>query len=506
VDPLLTIMGRKEGRSLRIALIHVMQESNTFNPLPTTLADFANVALLEGELMLSRVDPNGPTAGCIDVLSSSEFEIEVVPILRADAQSGGRISSETLSEFCRIIQLGLGDGTEFDGLMVFLHGAASAEGFDDVEGEILSAIRQVVNRSVPIALMLDHHANVTHKMMDQVDVLMAFRTQPHDPYETARDLTKIALETFSKKISPTMAWRKIPMITHQEQFLTASGPMKEWFDIARRFEDEGKALSISLFPMQPWLDVNEAGWSVVVVTDNNQIAAQEIAVELANHAWSKREHFMVLENMAVNDAIAFADDPKQGKVLLSDTGDSVLGGSSGDSTVILKALLEREMQHTALVPVTDPQAARQLASSQIGEIVTLNLGGWSNSFYSPIQVTGKVKAIREGAVFLQGLPQGSVDMGKSVILEAGNVLILVTEFSGVGGIHPDVYRHFDIEPNDFKMFVMKTASNFQYMRDIATKFVRVASPGPTQSDVQSLPWSRIPRPMFPLDILEGWSA
>jgi microcystin degradation protein MlrC len=169
------------------------------------------------------------------------------------------------------------------------------EGFDDVEGEILSAIRQVVNRSIPIALMLDHHANVTHKMMDQVDVLMAFRTQPHDPYETARDLTKIALETFSKKISPTMAWRKIPMITHQEQFLTASGPMKEWFDIARRFEDEGKALSISLFPMQPWLDVNEAGWSVVVVTDNNQIAAQEIAVELANHAWSKREHFMVLE-------------------------------------------------------------------------------------------------------------------------------------------------------------------------------------------------------------------
>jgi microcystin degradation protein MlrC len=128
--------------------------------------------------------------------------------------------------------------------------------------------------------------------------------------------------------------------------------MKEWFDIARRFEDEGKALSISLFPMQPWLDVYEAGWSVVVVTDNNQIAAQEIAVELANHAWSKREHFMVLENMAVNDAIAFADDPKQGKVLLSDTGDSVLGGSSGDSTVILKALLEREMQHTALVPVT----------------------------------------------------------------------------------------------------------------------------------------------------------
>lgn len=506
MDPLLKIMSRKEGRNLRIALIHVMQETNTFNPLLTTLADFANVAFLEGELMLSRVDPNGPTAGCIDVINSSEFDIQVVPILRADAQSGGRLSSETLSEFCRIIQLGLGDGTEFDGLVVFLHGAASADGFDDVEGEILSAIRHVVKQHVPIALMLDHHANVTNKMMDHVDLLMAFRTQPHDPYETARDLTKIALETFSKKITPTMAWKKIPMITHQEQFLTASGPMKEWFDLARRFEVEGKALSISLFPMQPWLDVHEAGWSVVVVTDNDQNAAREIAVELANHAWSKREQFMVLENMTVTDAIAFADDPKQGKILLSDTGDSVLGGSPGDSTVILEALLARAMQHNSLVPITDPVAARQLASSQIGEVVTLNLGGWSNTFYSPIQVTGRVKAIREGAVFLQGLPQGSVDMGKSAILEVGKVSILVTEFSGVGGIHPDVYRFFDVEPNDFKMFVMKTASNFQYMREITTKFVRVATPGPTQSDVQSLPWSRIPRPMFPLDILEGWSA
>ena len=139
-------------------------------------------------------------------------------------------------------------------------------------------------------------------------------------------------------------------------------------------------------------------------------------------------------------------------------------------------------------------------------MVTLNLGGWSNSFYFPIQVTGRVKVIREGAVFLQGLPQGSVDMGKSGILEVGNVSILVTEFSGVGGIHPDVYRFFDVEPNDFKMFVMKTASNFQYMCEISKKFVRVATPVPTQSDVQSLPWSRIPRPMFPLDILEGWSA
>ena len=483
-----------------------MQETNTFNPLPATLADFAKVAFLEGELMLGRVDPNGPTAGCLDEINSSQIDVEIFPVLRADAQSGGRLSNETLRQICRIIKHRLSDVTELDGLIVFLHGAASADGVDDVEGEILSEIRQVVGKNVPIALMLDHHANVTHKMIENTTVLMAFRTQPHDPYETARDLTRLALRTFSKQITPTMVWRKMPMITHQEQFLTARGPMKEWFDHARRFENEGRALTISLFPMQPWLDVQEAGWSVVVVTDNDQDTANELADQLSNHAWSLRDQFMIEENLTTTDAIMFADDPTRGTILLSDTGDSVLGGSTGDSTVILEVLLAGKINHRALVPLTDPVVARHLASCQIGATVTVNLGGWSNSFYSPVEVSGKLQAMRKGTVTLPGLPQGSVDMGVAAILDVGNVLILVTEFSGVGGIHPDVYRFLGVEPSEFKMIVMKTASNFQYMKDITTTFVRVATPGPTQSNVKSLPWSRIPRPMFPIDDMENWSA
>ena len=97
-------------------------------------------------------------------------------------------------------------------------------------------------------------------------------------------------------------------------------------------------------------------------------------------------------------------------------------------------------------------------------------------------------------------------MGQVVVVDVGNVTVLVTEHSGVGGIHPGVYRNLGVEPSDYKMIVMKTASNFQYMKDITTTFVRVATPGPTQSDVTSLPWSRIPRPMFPLDPLETWRS
>ena len=492
------------GQATRIALIHVMQETDTFNLVPTTLADFEIVALLDGDAMLGTVDSSGPIAGYIAAVRASDQDVRTIPILRADAQSGGRLSRETLDELCRRIRVRLRESLPVDGLVVLLHGAAAAEGVDDVEGHVLATIREVAGRAVPLALMLDHHANVTTEMIRHTDVLMAFRTQPHDPFETARDLTRLALRHITGEVRPTMAWRKIPMITHQEQYLTAHGPMKEWFDRARTLEADGLALAVSLFPMQPWLDVDEAGWSVVVVTDDDQPAAEVLADELADHAWSMRLRFMEQENVATDDAIRYADDPSRGTVLLSDTGDSVLGGSPGDSTVILDALLRAPLRHRALVPVTDPVAARHLAGHGNGDSVTVDLGGWSNSFYPPLRVTGTRRSERYGMVRLAGLPQGSVDMGRVVVFDVGDVTVLVTEHPGVGGIHPGVYRHVGVEPSDYKMIVMKTASNFQYMKDITTTFVRVATPGPTQSDVTSLPWSRIPRPMFPLDPLETW--
>lgn len=490
----------------RIALIHVMQETDTFNPVPTTLADFENIALLEGDEVLTRFDANGPIAGYLEAVAGNTQDVRTVPVLRADAQSGGRLTRETLDELCRRLVEGLRASLPVEGLMVFLHGAASATEVDDVEGHILATIRATAGPSVPLWLMLDHHANVTREMLRHCDFLMAFRTQPHDPFETARDLTRLALRHLAGEIRPTIAWRKIPMITHQEQYLTSRGPMKEWFDHARALERDGRALTVSLFPMQPWLDVNEAGWATAVVTDGDQEAAEALAEELADEAWSSRARFMEQESIAVDDAIRYADDPGNGTILLSDTGDSVLGGSTGDSTVILTALLRHTLRHRALVPIADPEAAAALRDHQPGDSVTVNVGGWANSFYSPTRVTGTVRAVRDGKVTLDGLPQGSVDMGRSAIVEVGNVTLLITEHSGVGGIHPAVYRHMGVEPADYKMIVLKTASNFQYMRDITTEFVRLATPGPTQSDVATLPWSRIPRPMFPLDPMEDWRS
>jgi microcystin degradation protein MlrC len=143
------------------------------------------------------------------------------------------------------------------------------------------------------------------------------------------------------EIQPTVAWRKIPMLTPQDQFLTSQGPMKTWFARARQFERQPGVIDVSPYPMQPWLDAAEGGSSVVVHTNDNPALADAIADEMADAAWSMREQFWGSERVAPAEAVRQADAADQGLTILSDTGDSVYGGAPGDSTCILKALLER---------------------------------------------------------------------------------------------------------------------------------------------------------------------
>ena len=227
---------------------------------------------------------------------------------------------------------------------------------------------------------------------------------------------------------------------------------------------------------------------------------------LADLAWSMRDDFQVTESVPVREAVRAAAKRLSGTVLLSDTGDSVLGGSGGDSTVILETLLLEAPNVPTLVPVIDAHAARVLAAAGVGATISLQLGGRSTPLFQPLEVKGTVRAVGDGVVSPRGLPQGRVEMGHTIAFEISGVTVLVTEHAGAAGIHPDVYRHVGLEPSHARIVVMKTASNFQYMRPITQEFVRVATPGPTQSDLASLPWARTPRPIFPLDPTPTWRA
>jgi len=264
-------------------------------------------------------------------------------------------------------------------------------------------------------------------------------------------------------------------------------------------------LQASNYPMQPWLDVAEGGWSTIVVTDDDLPLAERLADELADLAWSMRADFQVREAVSIDDAVRQADAADKGVVVLSDTGDTVFGGAAGDSNLILEAMLRLRIRGPALVPLIAPEAVARLVQAGVGAQVTLPLGGdVACEFFRPIEVTGVVRHIGGGKVDLTRHYQDEVDMGRTVVFAVGPVTLLISELRGVAGNLPDVYRAFGIEPADYKMAVLKTASNFQYFASITSRVIRVDTRGPGQSDVFGLPWKRIPRPVYPLEPITDW--
>lgn len=492
---------------VRLALIHIVQETNDFNPVLTTLADFQAFGLYEGEDIARHFGEIGQIGGHYAAVRESGLAIETIPIIRAWAVAGGRISREAFDFFQEKIRIALEAIGPIDGLVLHLHGACAAEGVDDVEGEQAELCRQILGPDIPILLGLDHHANVTHKIMANCTAIVGHRTQPHDVFDTGKVGTEVLLRILTGGLKPVMAWRKIPLLSHQEQFLTSKGPMKRWFDRARALEADPRVLQASNYPMQPWLDVAEGGWSTIVVTDGDRALAERLADELADLAWSMRDDFQVREAVPVDEAVRAGDAADRGMIVLSDTGDTVFGGAAGDSNLILESILRQGTRSRTLIPLISPQAVATLIAAGEGAEVSLPLGGdAATAFFKPLTVTGRVRRIGGGPVRLDYNHQPEVDMGRVVIFDVGPVTLLISELRGVAGNVPGVYEAFGIDLADYKMAVLKTASNFQYFAPITAQVIRADTRGPGQSDVFTLPWQRIPRPVYPLETISDWRA
>lgn len=492
---------------MRIAIAGVSQETDSFSPLRTTLEDFAQYGLYEGDELLRRAQGVGPVGGFLAAAQEEEIDLVPLPIILGKALAGGMMTAETVEFFKRKLVSGLKSARPLDGVFLFLHGAAASEKVGDVEGYLLTAVRSVIGDDVPVVVPCDHHANITQLIVDSVDGLVGHRTQPHDQFDTGRLAARMLFALVRKEISPTVAWHKIPMIAHQEQFLTQSGPMKEWFDLAREFEALPEVISVSNFPMQPWLDVLEGGWSTVVITDGDLPLAQRLAARLANAAWELREEFWVFTSISPEEAVRRAVEAERGLVVLSDTGDSVFGGATGDSTCLLREMLKQRITCTALLPMVDPEVVEDAVSAGTGSEITVRVGGKLDRVFSkPVEVTGRIADIAEGWLEARVVGTLSFDMGRTVLLEVGSIKMVISENRGIGGNHPIVYRRFGVEPAEAKLVVLKTASNFQYYRSMTSQVLRVDTPGLTTSHLDQLNWVRLPRPIYPLDELPEWRA
>ncbi len=494
---------------MRVAIAEFKQESNTFVPRPTTFADFEAWHDWRGrDAIANSADTNVELAGFIDVLAAAG--IEIVPILATFAMSGGRVTPETYRELLGTLLDGLRDAGLLDGVLLALHGAMVTDDDDDPDGTTISAVRDLIGPDIPLVVTMDLHANVTRLIAEKADVIVGFRTSPHvDQRDTGQRGAKVMLSILNDGAKPTMAFVKIPMVvpasTHMHH---VAGPFKRLMHAASAAESRA-LLSASVFSVQPWLDIDEMGFAAIAVSDGDPELAKQVANELAEACWAERFEFMKTELVPLDDAIARALAAPEGPVVLSDLADGTGAGSPGDATAVVAALLDAGLTEPAHVCIRDPEAANTAIAAGLGSTVTVLAGGKLDNVYNePIELEGEVVFAGPARFRFSGEGYTGVemDMGDCAVVRCGLVYVLLLS-TVVMTVDPAMYRAVGLEPLDARIVVVKSAIQFRAgYAGIAKEMILLDSPGMSSDHLESLPFTEIPRPLFPFDRDFEWST
>jgi microcystin degradation protein MlrC len=484
---------------MRVAIGQLVQEVNHFSPVPTTLANFQAFGIRYGPELMSRFGSVTELGGFVDALGP-ETGVELVPTLAAWAMPAGKLDKQTHQFLRNRLLEGLRIAGPLDGTLLSLHGAMSAEDEWDVEGSLLEAIRCEWGADMPIVISLDHHANITKRTIESSDGLVGYHTEPHlDAYETGLKAGKIMLGLLQGRSRPSIGWRKLPMIA-TGNLLAPEGPLGDFFAEADQLERCEEVLAVSIFPEFPYSDTPELGWTVVAVTENEPDLAQDIADRLATKLWEIREQFLPVERPSPAEAVVKALTTEGGPFVLGDFGDNTAGGSTGDSTAVLRELQGKDLDGYALVSVVDPEAVAACVEAGVGQTITLEVGGKIDRLhYEPVLMSGRVKTLSDGRYRAWG--DLDVTMGRAAVLESDRICVLLSELASPN-VDPEIYRSVGLEPREAKLVLVKCAYNFTaYYGDFAKEMIVIDSPGVTDQDLRARAdeFQAAPRPLFPLD-------
>lgn len=487
----------------RILLAQFRQESHSFVPGRTTVADFELSGVRRGEAALERAG-NRETDGYLD--AAEDLGATLIPTIDVRGMSGPKVSDEAFEHFTSEITAAVRDNLgSFDGVMLGLHGAMVTETLDDAEGEILARVREIVGPEVPIAATFDLHTHMTARMGEMADIVVGYQTCPHvDLRRTGRAAMEILIRTLRGEATPRVSQRKFRMMTSSETHDNRVFPNHDIIAMLHEAEKDPGVLAASIFCTQPWLDIEELGWTTVVVTDDDPALGQSIADDIARAAWKMRDHYRV-DKMGVDEAIDTAL-AGEGLFAFSEGADSTTAGGLGDGNLLLEALLRRQVTVPAAVMVVDPEAAATCVEAGIGATVTVDLGGKLNpDFYSPVPVTGTVRTLTDGVYMNHYGGIRPISMGPTALLQVGSISIMIPTHKP-RMVDYQAYLSVGIDPGLLRIIQPKSAGAYrEYYEKIAT-CIDIDVPGPAGSDLTALPFTRIPRPMWPWDpdLSEPW--
>lgn len=492
---------------MKVMIARMNHETNTFSPVPTPLEAFGNqgptydeAAYRENKGMRTAM------AAFIDLAEATGGQL-ITPV-SASANPSGPVAAGAYDELCgRIVAASRG----VDAILLDLHGAMVAENSNDGEGDLLSRVREAAP-DTPIAVALDLHANVTPKIIANADIVVGFKTYPHvDMYETGEHAGRLLFDMLAGKRRPKVVWRQPPLMVHSLRSTSHDGAMKRAIEAARRAEAEEGILAVSVFSGFSLADIPAPCLSVVVTAEGDAAGiarAQAVADRIAAQAWDERDGFVYRSAplaASIAEAKRLADGANK-PVLLLDHSDNCMSGGTCDTMDVLDAALAGGLTGIGVGPLCDPEAVATLIAAGEGAEITLALGNKRaltqlGITKTPTVLTGIVRRISNGEYVVSGPTYTGQRcyMGRTVLFDIGPARIVVTERTHEPWDH-GVFTCVGLDPRSERFLLLKSR---MYCRPvfvpISAGLVECDSDGVTSSNYGLFPFSRVKRPVYPLD-------
>jgi microcystin degradation protein MlrC len=486
---------------VRIAIGGIMHESNTFASTITDRSRFVEGSLTQGDQIVTVWrEAHHETGGFIE--GAKRFKFDLVPTVMAWATPAGPVADDVLDEVVAGIARGVRQG-QADGLLLALHGAMVTLKHLDADAEVLRRLREELGPELPIVTTLDYHANVAAVMAELSNALFGYQTYPHvDQRECGLKAAAMIARIVRREFHPVSVIAKPPLVINLLGQETAREPMRSLMAQAREAEKRPGMLSVSLMAGFPYADVPDMGPAVIAVAHENLALAQEVADELGDRLWDVREE-LVVRCPGPDEAVrrAMASDAKP--VVLADLGDNIGGGSSGDGTILLEAILKQRADQ-AVVVLYDPEAAELARKLGPGASFQHAVGGKLDRLHgAPVLIRGAVRSLHEGKWVEDKLRHGGRrfnDQGPTAAigLEDSNIVVLnslrTPPFS-LGQL-----ESLGVDPAQQAILVVKAAVAYRAAYGpIAGAIIEVDTPGLTAVDPTRFPYRYRRRPMFPFE-------
>ena len=501
---LTSTMSSQTNAKPRVAIAALTHESNSFNPAPTTLADFKVELPAPGvDLVAAWAKNMNEMAGFI---AASQSHFTLIPLLYANATPKGAVSNEAFETLTGHLTRGLQQAGKLDGVYLALHGALFTEAFPQGDEEIVRRVRGAIGKDIPLVVTHDFHANISPEMPKYVNALVVYKTNPHlDTKERGMQAAGILRRTLNKEVKPVTVVVKPPMIYNIVFQHTESEPLQPIKQASIDLEKSNpKVLAASISGGYQYNDCQWMGPSVTVVTDNDPALAQREAQRLADQMWGTRDRIKL--NLpgaatAVRDAMAATKFP----VALFDIGDNIGGGSAGDSTFLLDELVRQKAQGWVMV-IADPAAVEAAQGAGIGGAFDMPVGGKTDQAHGqPVRVTGIVKSLHLGQYIETAVRHGGRrywDLGHAAVIQVSGStpelesLLLVTAKRS----SPDSLNQLiscGIYPERQRILVAKgTVAPRAAYEPVAAKIQMVDTPGATSVNPARYTFKRLRPGLF----------